>query len=127
MGIDCDCDISIGCCQGGLVVGNEQFDRFQQWPRSDQALFEQPFYIQSKAKFSGVQKCSLSKGVELRPVTLLVAMWAVWRGGGGSREMGHEGRCNVHLGGLGGGVGRKLAVSEVRMGELHLCHAIGWS
>ena len=66
-------------------------------------------------------------GVELRPVALLVAMWAVWRGGGGSREMGHEGRCNVHLGGLDGGVGRKLAVSEVRMGERHLCHAIGWS
>ena len=41
--------------------------------------------------------------------------------------MGHEGRCNVHLGGLDGGVGRKLAVSEVRMGERHLCHAIGWS
>ena len=34
--------------------------------------------------------------------------------------MGHEGRCNVHLGGLGGGVGRKLAVSEVRTGERHL-------
>ena len=66
-------------------------------------------------------------GVELRPVALLVAMWAVWRGGGGSREMGHEGRCNVHLGGLDGGVGRKLAVSEVRMGERHLCHAIGCS
>ena len=41
--------------------------------------------------------------------------------------MGHEGRCNVHLGGLDGGVGRKLAVSEVRMGERHLCHAIGCS
>ena len=50
-----------------------------------------------------------------------------WGWGGGSREMGHEGRCNVHLGGLDGGVGRKLAVSEVRMGERHLCHAIGCS